>query len=267
MTESGYCLWWRSKGFGEPLMAGMFTSILNDNGINAVFYNHRAAKGLLDCPEYDKNNEMHQAYKKMRWRRGYDPTKKPIILQMIPSFEKRTGKKIKITRDCVPVKFYDIPDVPFVDVVMCTQTGKWAPNRNWPYFDELKKLLNREQVSFVDLNAEKIRSIECLNYVKKCKLYLGLETGTSHYVSQFANGKALILQSGFSEFNFWTYPYDYECLQADSIQCSPCFVTRKITEVGKGCKYNHVCMREISAERVFTRIIQKILSWVDIKTG
>jgi hypothetical protein len=255
-SEPGYRLWWNGGGFGEPLMAALMTSVLNDNKINAVFQEHRGVKNLVNCSLYNPDSEIHQTYKRFRWR--YEHVKKPIILQMIDYFQKRTGRTIKLFRNCIPVKFYDIPSIPSVDVVMCTQAGTWSPYRNWPYFDELKGFLNREKISFVDLNAEKIRGIECLNYVQKSKLYLGLDTGTSHYVSQFANGKTLILQGGFIEFDFWAHLYDYECMQMDDIQCRPCFINKRDITAGNGCKYDNMCMQEISVERVFTRIMQRL---------
>ena len=258
MDKPGFILKWRGKGFGERLMVALLSCILTDNGINTVF-GHRY-KILVDCPIHDLDNKMHRTYKRIFCE--YETTEEPIILQRIKYFEELTKRKIEVTKNHIPVKFYDIPSIPSVDVVMCTRSGAYSPYRNWPYFDELKKLLNKEKISFVDLNAEEIFNIECLNYVKKSKLYLGLETGTSHYVSQFANGKALILQGGFSIFDFWAYPYDYEYLQINNIHCRPCFINRGNIKEGQGCKYDNMCMKEIKANQVFTRIIQKLLRGV-----
>jgi len=249
-------LWWRGRGFGEPLVMSLVVHILNDNGVNAVFRDHRNVRELVDCPliTREESDETFQTYSWM-----YECCRKPIILQYIEHYESIVGKKLKINRNHIPVKFHDIPDIPSVDVAMCTVTGKWTPYRNWPYFEELKELFTKEGITYADLDADKIMNIECLNYVKKCKLYLGLDTGMSHYVSKFANGKALILQGGFIEFDFWAYLYDYDCLQIEDVPCRPCFINKQHIAKGKRkCELDNMCMKDISVDRVFKAVVERI---------
>lgn len=252
--SKGFCLSWDGgEGFGEPLVASLMTNILNDNGVKAVFKVRKSVKNLVDCSLYNPDNEEHRTYQRFSWK--YILSKEPIILQQIKQFEILTRKKLEITRGHIPVKFHDMPEIPSVDIAMCTESSTWTPYRNWPYFEKLKQLFDKEKISYVDLNAEKIYSIKCLNYIKKCKLYLGLETGMSHYVSRFANGKTLILQGGFSEFKFWAYLYNYSYLQINDIPCRPCFINRRDIKKSRDCKYNHRCMKEINAKQVFDKII------------
>jgi len=234
----------------------LVVNILNDNGIDAVLRDHKKVKELVDCPLVTKkaSDETFQVHS---WT--YKCCSKPIILQYIEYFESVIDKKLKVTRNYIPVKFHDIPETPLVDVAMGTITGNWTPYRNWPYFEELKKLFDKEGITYVDLDAGEIKGIECLNYVKKCKLYLGLETGMSHYVSQFANGKALILQGGFTEFDFWAHLYDYDYLQVEDVPCRPCFINKKhISRKGIKCEYDHMCMKGLRVDRVFKAIVERI---------
>lgn len=249
-------LWWRGRGFGEPLVMSLVVNILNDNGVDSALRDRGKVKELVDCPliSADAPKGTFQTH---AWE--YKCCSKPIILQYIEHFESVIGKKLKINRNYIPVKFYDIPEIPSVDVAMGTETGKWTPYRNWPYFGELKKLFAKEGITYVDLDADRIRGIKCLNYVKKCKLYLGLETGMSHYVSQFANGKALVLQSGFTEFKFWAYLYDYDYLQVENVPCRPCFINKQhIVREERKCGHDNMCMKSLSVDRVFKAIVKRI---------
>jgi hypothetical protein len=159
----------------------------------------------------------------------------------------------------VPVIYNDIQNVPTVDVVMCTQTGNWTPYRQWPYFDELKELFKKEDITYIDLNEEGIFSVKLLNYVNRCKLYLGLDTGTSHYVSQFANNKALIIQGGYVTFDFVFHAYHYDHIQIEEMPCSPCFINKNHIERNEGCEFNHKCMMNLSSEVVFEEVRKRII--------
>jgi len=209
---------WCGSGFGNALVVAQVTKIAIDNGIPAVFHEHKTVKGLVDVPLYD---ESHKEYFHHNIPVVNTPERKNIdesvIVKYIRSIKKITGKKIILTKDnsYIPVKYKEIPEILPVDVVMCTKTGRWCEYRDWPYFEQLKKLFDKENITYVDLNEKGIYNNECLNYVKKAKLYLGLDTGTSHYVSKFANGKALIIQSGFNLFNWWADTYDYDVITAE----------------------------------------------------
>lgn len=249
-------LWWRGRGFGEPLVMSLIVNILNDNGVDSALRDHKRVKELVDCP-LTTVDASRSTFKTYAWT--YECSSKPVVLQYIEYFESVVGKKLKITKNYIPVKFYDIPEIPSVDVAMGTETGSWTPYRNWPYFGELKKLFAKEGITYVDLDANTIRGIECLNYVKKCKLYLGLETGMSHYVSKFANGKSLILQSGFTEFDFWAHLYDYDYLQVEDVSCRPCFINKlHIARKERKCECDNMCMKDLGVDRVFEAVVERI---------
>ena len=90
-------------------------------------------------------------------------------------------------------------------------------------------------------------------------MYLGLDTGTSHYVSKFANGKALIIQAGFNLFNWWAYTYDYDMITAE-VKCSlrPCFLNMKYIKKGEGCPYDVRCMKQITVKKVFYEVRKRL---------
>lgn len=258
----GFSFNWRGSGFGNALIIAHLTKIVNDNGIDSVFYEHKTVKGLVDVPMYDKENSIHNSYYTHQWPviNTWDNLNcsEPAIVQYIHNVEKVSRKTINLDPEehCyIPVIFHDIPKVPSVDVTMCTKTGRWTPYRNWPYFEELKQKFDEVGITYCDLNKERKFNIECLNYVNKSKLYLGLDTGMSHYVSKFANGKSLIIQSGFNPFDFWSYPYQYECIKS-LVPCCPCFINKKDIHNGRECLRAHKCMTSISVQRVFEKVIQ-----------
>jgi hypothetical protein len=179
----------------------------------------------------------------------------PIVVQYIKHFEEIFERKIEITRDHIPVIFNKM-DVPTYDVILHTNTGSWSIYRMWPFFEELKSLLTKQGISWIDIADRKngrIGGIKYLNYVNNAKLYVGLETGPSHYVSSIAKNKTLILQSGFAEYNFWAYLYKFDHLEVE-VPCRPCYLNVNDIRDNKGCPYNHRCMREISPQDVFNKI-------------
>jgi len=261
------------NGFGDLLLTSWFVSILRDNGINAFFaprYRKKTCK-YMDCHNIISANSLFslgltrsQIDKRMRssltlrWQRYITRYKYinqgencvSIISQMCEHFGARFGVKVVNNSNYIPVRYCDIPEIPSVDVTLCTRSGDFAKCRNWPYFEILKSRFDKYGVSYIDLTKEEIYYIECLNYVKKSKLYVGLETGTSHYVSQVANGKALILQSGYTDINFWC-DYDYDYLNVDT----PCRICKSTED---NCVYNNECMRDMSVDIVFDKIMEKI---------
>jgi len=260
MEPKGINFVWTGKGFGNALILAHLTKICVDNGIPAVFNQHRTTINLVDVPLYDPT--FHAEYLTHTWKGVRNTwTRKnvdmPVISQYIKNVEDIFDTKIRMTKihSHIPVAYHDIPEITGVDVAMCTEVGAWGPYRNWPYFPELKKLFDQSNISYVDLNKDGIYSIECLNYVKKSKLYIGLETGMSHYVSKFANHKALIIQSGFCPFIFWAYPYHYECITANT-ECTsrPCFITRNEVREGRVCLNQNSCMAEIKPETIFIKV-------------
>jgi len=262
----GLRLAWKGRGFGNKLIMAHLVKICNDNGISTVLQNKSRIEGLVDVPMYSFENpkEEHQRY------HLFSPIvtntykdkncSEPVLVTYLRLISNYIGKELELDdsrHDHIPVVFNELPNIPAFDVVMCTQTGHWGPYREWPYFEVLKKMLSYSNISFVDMNKNKIFSNTCLNYVRKAKLYLGLETGMSHYVSKFANGKALILQSGFAPFDFWAYPYKYDYIKS-IVPCSPCFINIQDISSGVACKRNNQCMAALTPERVFEAILKRL---------
>ena len=168
-------------------------------------------------------------------------------------------QEIKTTKYKIPVKYYDILSIPSVDVSIVSKGGLWSGYKNWPYFKELKDKLNENKITYIDLSEKNIKNIECLNYIKKSKLYLGLDTGVSHYASSVASGKTLIIQSGYNYFDFWCF-YDYDYINVN-IECQKCFLNYyTITKKHKymNCKNDHKCMKNISVDMVYNKIVEKL---------
>jgi hypothetical protein len=249
------------RAFGDLLLASYFTAILNDNGIDAYFYRRGQGREwiypAIACNKiYDTTDPRLSTYSscKMKYYHGEPGVLSvPIIEQYCNSFKKRYGISLKNNFNYIPVKYYDMPQVPSVDVTLCTKSGAFCPYRNWPYFKELKKLFQKNGISYIDLTQEQIYSIEYLNYVKKSKLFVGVDTGPSHYVSQVANGKALILQHGVHDINFWC-SYDYDSLHIPT----DCRLCKANMHPGNECKHNHICMRELTVDMVFNKIMEKL---------
>jgi len=263
MHHNCVCLKWRGTGFGNALIMAHLTRILNDNGINAVYGGHFKTDGLVDVPLWTKENKncfvYYKGFPSTYYVKVYD---EPVITMYLRDLSTIINVKLAFNRDIhnhVPIIYEDMPNIPYIDVVMNTKTGPWAPCRDWPHFSELKKLLDMENISYIDLNLENKMSIECLNYVNKSKLYLGLETGMSHYVSKYANGKTIILQGGFAPFYYWAYPYNYDYITA-TVTCKyrPCGMDRKMMLNGVNCLSNYACMSEITPEVVLEAILRRI---------
>ena len=241
------------SGFGDHLLGSLFVNILNDNKIPAVLdskYSH-----LVEAPIWSGEDGV-------RWNINYFPPHhgggkcgpgSSIIENMSIFFKRDVGVDLPIVnnRNHIPVKYHDIPNISATDVVIGSKGLPTALARQWTYFKELKENLNAFGISYVDLDEQNIKNIECLNYVKKCKLYLGLETGTSHYVSQFANGKGIIIQSGFTNHEFWSI-YDYEFIETHT-KCSPCF--------DWVCSNECQCIKDITVLMVLEKILNKIGYW------
>jgi hypothetical protein len=259
---SGICYKWGGSGFGNNLILAHVVKILNDNGINAVLHNHRRIDGLLDVPIY--NPEIHKDY---LFHNGQTPNStkvknidEPFIMQHIRMAEDIFEKRIYFDREKhnhIPVLFKEVEGIQKVDVVLATKSSPWGPVRDWKYFKELKAELIKNNLTYIDLNESFIYGNDCLTYVKKCKVYVGVETGTSHYVSKFANGKGLIIQSGFAPFYVWAFPYDYKPIVAN-VDCvfRPCFLDKKRLEEGNTCPFNERCINNITVDMVMKEILK-----------
>lgn len=259
----------KSMGFGDKLLASYFASILNRNNIKA-FLNIRSRSLHLETEFYEcVDNEYadcrYNKSKVFHIRYGYGEVnnkKMSILEQVCYSFLSLHGIDIKVGINYIPVKYIDIPEIKSYDIAMGTKCGEWNRYREWPYFEELKKRLMENGISYIDMDEQKMFYMKSLNCVKKAKLYVGIETGMSHFVSQFANGKALILQSGFEDFRFWcNYNYDYLYIPV------PCRICHKNTDnreshghkrIPDPCNNDHKCMKDMSVDAVFNKIIDKL---------
>lgn len=252
-----YRITYHGKAFGDNLFSAYVTKVLELHGFDARLDNPRIAC-LVDCPTFSHDDEdlgEHdvRTFGCVRQNRTGVQTRQlfTVYSDLLHEFSKQCGigHEIDPLLDHVPVRFTEDRSLPSYDVVMVTETGWWTPYRNWPHFGRLKKMLSATGISFIDVSEERIRGNRVLNLVRTCRLFLGLETGVSHYVSRFANGKALILQSGYSPFSYWAGMYDYRCLCVGTA-CSPCW--RR-----SGCD-GHECMTRLRAERVYEAISEAL---------
>lgn len=251
-----YRITYHGKAFGDNLFSAYITKVLQQHGIDACLDNPRIAD-LVDCPLFIQGDDLiDQEIKTFNCvrqnRTGFQTPKQfTVYSDLLHEFSKQFSIECQIgtVLDHVPVKFSLDRSIGWHDVAMVTETGWWTPYRNWPYFSELKKMLSAASISFIDLSMEQIRGNLALNYVRNCKLFIGLETGVSHYVSKFANGKALILQSGYSPFSYWAGTYNYRCVNIP-VTCSPCWKR-------SGC-LEHKCMTLLRAEYVFKSILKAL---------
>lgn len=248
-----YRITYSGDAFGDNLFSAFITAVLNDNGIPAVLQNPRIAD-LVECPLDDDPEAQLPTFNCVRRNRTGSQTSQVfnVYTDLLHEFCKKTKRsdEIPISRDYIPVKYHDIPGVPSVDVALVTRTGHWTPFRNWPYFWKLKWMLDSVGVTYVDLSAKCIRDIPFLNYVRKAKIFLGLETGASHYASRLANGKALILQSGYCDFDYWAGAYRFDRIEVP-VECRPCWLR-------EDCSWKHKCMESLEAEAVFRELMGRL---------
>ena len=260
--ETTIVLYWpgHKKGVGEPLILGWMTQTLVDNGIKALFQQHaRMARWApLGCPVLD-DRWLPKKYKKHRWlyQRSDDAS---IHMQYLTHYSNLFEKPLKIYKNYIPVKFYETPEVRQVDVVVNTNTGNYTPYKKWPYFQQLFQMFKEHGITWINIDRDwrETYGVRGLNYVKKAKVYLGLDTGMSHYVSKFANGKALIIHGGFVHFNRWAWLYDYEPIQIEDLPCRPCRITKHEIRQGIKCEYNNRCMKDITPQMVFEKVCERL---------
>jgi hypothetical protein len=253
-NEGRYKIFYRGSAFGDNLISAYFTVTLCDNGFDAVLYNPDISN-LVDCPH--TRNPLTRGWNTFECERhnrtGLETQNKyNVITDLIEEFRKKfhISRVIEVKRDYIPVKFVEYKNVPAYDVVIVSVTGYWSAYRNWPYFNELKKMLGTNGVDFMDLSEKNITGMLFLNYIKKAGVFVGLETGASHYASMFGNGKTLIIQSGYCDFEYWAGMYNFDHIQHD-VDCSPCWLR-------SGCAFGHKCMREIKPEYVLEKIFEKL---------
>lgn len=239
----------RNVSFGDVMMAGLAVATLNDYGVTAALetseYKYKKVISVPQFNESQKPNWEKHFFKYEHFRKD----QVNYVQEWLDRFSSICGVKAKITRKEVPVFFSTILGMQKYDVAINSQTGDWSPYRVWPHFEKLKTMLDKANLTWLDLDDKKVYNNECLNVIKNSKLYLGLDTGRSHYVSSQAKGKTLIIQSGNNNKIQWCN-YDYDFIE-QKVGCSPCYLR-------EGCQYSHDCMTKIQPEYVFERIIDKL---------
>jgi hypothetical protein len=253
--KSIYRIYYSGDAFGDNLFSAYLTSTLINNGYLAYLDNSRI-NDLVNCPKFDSKKFEGLEVKSFdcvrKNKTGLQTnTNFNVFSDLVFEFRKKFNikKTIQLYLNHIPVRFKKLVEIPIYDVVIVSETGYWTPYRNWPYFQELKELFDKNCISYIDVSIEKIRNNLLLNYVDNSKLYLGLETGASHYVSKVSNGKTLILQSGYTNFNYWAEMYDYSYLNVD-LDCAPCWKR-------EGCSH-HKCMNTLKAINVFEEVKRRI---------
>ena len=253
-----YKLWWGGDTFGDRLSVAVVVQILSDNGIKCAI-DMPPIHRLVDVPKASdpQFKGLTGISHRMNRTKQRDPTFN-IHTDLIHYFIKSRNlpyelEDINLTLDHVPVIYHEIDKIIGVDVAIASQAGNWTPYKAWPYFKELKHLFNQNDISYIDLSEKEIKNFEFLNYVKKSKIYLGLDTGTSHYASKFIKHKGFIIQGGFTTFEYWGSLYNYQKIESP-VSCSPCYKR-------KGCEYSHACMANISAQHVYEVIKQALINY------
>jgi hypothetical protein len=254
----------RGGAFGDKLLSAMFTRALKSAGINAICeidYNYV-------CDDLKLNREIKSSDLIINF--VYEPyiedaaNKKNLTMSFLEKvlknanpilkkyLAKETINKIDVTK-CFPI----IKDLPVIektnDVFVITSAGPWSNVRNYPRFQELFNLFNKNNISYVNVTKEKLIDEVFFECFAKSKIFIGLETGATHLAAQFLNkNNSLILQSGFVPLDFWAKHYDVDYI-ALSLSCSPCGLRNT-----NSCKYNHACMYDITPESILEKIINKL---------
>jgi len=243
-------------GLGDAMMASHFVHILNEHGVPAIYEGF--AMHLVTCPT-SRSRPVDTPI--IDWVFDYDwisDVNMSIIDGMLAKFQSQFGpligeKHFHIKHPGVPVKYLDVRGVFGADVALVTKTGYWSRIRDYPFFSQLKALLDSASISYIDITECRLMDLECLNVVRKSRVYVGLETGVSHLVSSFCDeSNGLILQSGYVSRTFWAKYYRFDFLEMPQ-HCSPCYL-RNVED----CKWGHACMAGISPEAVLDRIREKL---------
>jgi hypothetical protein len=226
-------------------MAAQLTAILIDHGIDASWWDDDPdRRSLVDVPIYNGRANG------IRWRFNYHPENvwdgRSILRTALDNFATKFGiSRLRMSRKTVPVKYLDIPKLHGVDVAICSICGSWSKYRQYPSMDTVKAELTNHGISWTDMTATNMRGNDVLNLARKSRLYLGLDTGMTHYVASVVR-RGLILQSGYSTPAYWAATYPFEFLQV-SVPCCNCFLT-------SGCQDGHKCMTALTPTRVVHRI-------------
>lgn len=246
----------KGNAFGDNLLSGWFCRILNDNGIEAHYHHDRGFPTHEYVPGLTLKQPGIQYWEyEFTYVGAWDINRlKPdlgFMEWLLDDFRRAYSIKTPLVRRdyWLPVNYKDDPRISGVDVVINSKTSQWVKLRDYPWFDGVKQGLTQAGIRWIDLDAQNIRGNDALNHVKKSILYLGLETGMSHYVSSVVN-KSLIIQSGFTNHKFWNH-YGYDIVE-HRVGCSPCQLRYS------PCPHNHGCMNGLEPAVVIERVIRKL---------
>jgi len=147
------------------------------------------------------------------------------------------------------LRYVDDPSVVGADVALCLTGGEWSPYRFYPKGAELKEALTAAGISWIDVNP--LRGMKMFNAVKKSRLYVGIDTGTTHAASGLTKN-GIVIQSGFNEVWNWNHDYPFDIIEAPQrCELKPCGLR-------DGCPFNHKCMMDIPVATVVDAIKTKL---------
>lgn len=238
----------REIGFGDTILSALFTAILRDNGIPALWWNHDAnMRSLIDLPQWDgKSPAQHYVFE----YESFIPGDRNFIRRALDIFSIRNNlrRPLKISRNSPPLRFIDHPRIRGADVAFCLTGGGWSRYRWFPRIEDLKNAMTAAGLTWIDLKTT--WNQHTFNAIKKSRLYLGIDTGTTHAASALTSN-GIILQSGFNRVEDWDHGYGFEILTADSAcALAPCYLR-------EGCPHDQRCM-EIPIPRIIARIIERL---------
>ena len=122
-----YLIEYPYRAFGDHLFSAVITAILNDNGFKAYLRNPTIAH-LVDCPKVAPDGPQENAVRfkcVRRHRPGLDVEGVfTVYSDLLAKFREdfNVDQEITVTRDHVPVIYYDIPEIPSVDVLIVSET-------------------------------------------------------------------------------------------------------------------------------------------------
>ena len=243
-------------GLGDTCMGAIIAEIMREHGISIYFYSkYPNAEALI----HDVRRWRVFLNTDYVFEYEYPQFSIPLTqlngMHFIDAFFTFNKLDMRYDGRAAHVVF-EARQVPSVDVVMNTKSGSFSTARMWPYFSQLKNLLERKRISYCDLDelpfsqTSSEPSWTALNYAKSARLYLGLDSGLSHYVARCVS-RGLILQSGHSRFVNWCGYHTYEAL-CNAEPCAPCWASENNPVICPGAHQS--CMTRLSPHKVLRRI-------------
>lgn len=230
----------RDRALGDTCFAAIWVNNLMLAGHDACLKADPELGSLFTAPMWDGEPGY-------LWPLHYvnNDASAPIMRHVQHKFYMDTGLMVPIVDPYPPVK---IPATgkKSVDVAIWDRTGDWTPYRDWPYWDSLEERLSARGISYINMRCEGLRGEDVLAQAMAAKVYVGLETGVSHYVAGAAH-RGLVLQSGYSTFDYWCPYPQFKRVEA-AVECSPCFARWH-------CPHHHKCMTGLSVGSVLDTLM------------